>query len=226
MRRDGQHHRADVVLGDGSVLELQASSISADETRSREAFYGRMQWLFRCDWSDRLLVIDEVPSRCSCCCCEGKDHMYYLHDATPDPVCERSEVLRVMNACDARWRSDQLMAARNEYSDEARRLIRNRAVSFAGCDLLLDTSALKLTSEHDDCIKARSDLGHLHVRWKARRKSHLALNRPAYWHRLDLDEVWRVIPVSAADHNIEVVGRWSTEEFAQLCLRAELPSTP
>lgn len=39
-------HRADIVGNDGSVVELQHSSISAEDIKAREAFYGEMVWLF------------------------------------------------------------------------------------------------------------------------------------------------------------------------------------
>jgi hypothetical protein len=42
-------HRADVVAPDGSVVEVQRSTIAADEIREREAFYaffGSMTWIF------------------------------------------------------------------------------------------------------------------------------------------------------------------------------------
>ena len=55
MRRDGEHHRADIVLGHGGVLELQASAISVEDIARREKFYKHMAWLFRCDWADRLI---------------------------------------------------------------------------------------------------------------------------------------------------------------------------
>jgi hypothetical protein len=54
MERDGAKHRADCVVLGGAVLELQSSSISADDILAREAFYGRMAWLFRCHWRERL----------------------------------------------------------------------------------------------------------------------------------------------------------------------------
>lgn len=54
MQRDGIVHRADVVAKNGSVLELQASTISVEEIQERERFYGRMAWLFRCTWANRL----------------------------------------------------------------------------------------------------------------------------------------------------------------------------
>lgn len=39
-------HRADLLLANGVVVELQHSSISPDEIWEREAFYGRMCWVF------------------------------------------------------------------------------------------------------------------------------------------------------------------------------------
>lgn len=39
-------HRADMITRDRTVVELQHSSISAQEIREREAFYGRMIWIF------------------------------------------------------------------------------------------------------------------------------------------------------------------------------------
>jgi competence protein CoiA len=39
-------HRADLVTADGTVVELQHSSIAPAEIREREAFYRRMVWLF------------------------------------------------------------------------------------------------------------------------------------------------------------------------------------
>ncbi len=44
--RDGVRHRADVVLRDGAILEIQRSPISVGEIAERERFYGRMAWLF------------------------------------------------------------------------------------------------------------------------------------------------------------------------------------
>jgi competence protein CoiA len=39
-------HRADVIASDGTVVELQHSHIPVEEIAEREAFYGRMIWLF------------------------------------------------------------------------------------------------------------------------------------------------------------------------------------
>lgn len=41
-----QKHRADIEATDGTVIELQHSSISTDEIEERESFYGRMAWIF------------------------------------------------------------------------------------------------------------------------------------------------------------------------------------
>jgi competence CoiA-like predicted nuclease len=42
-------HRADIVTTDGMVVELQASSISPQEIRAREAEYRRMVWVIKAD---------------------------------------------------------------------------------------------------------------------------------------------------------------------------------
>lgn len=39
-------HRADIKAFDGTIVEIQHSTISADEIRERENFYGRMVWIF------------------------------------------------------------------------------------------------------------------------------------------------------------------------------------
>lgn len=48
LRREGheEYHRADIVGNRGIVVELQHSPISLEEIQEREAFYGRMVWLF------------------------------------------------------------------------------------------------------------------------------------------------------------------------------------
>jgi competence protein CoiA len=45
-RSPGPRHRADIVAVDGTVVELQHSSISPAEIVEREAFYRRMVWVF------------------------------------------------------------------------------------------------------------------------------------------------------------------------------------
>ena len=39
-------HRADIITPDGRVVEVQHSSISVDEIRERERYYGAMAWIF------------------------------------------------------------------------------------------------------------------------------------------------------------------------------------
>lgn len=46
MNKNGETHRADAVMPYGTVVELQCSGISVDEIQIREAFYGRMIWVF------------------------------------------------------------------------------------------------------------------------------------------------------------------------------------
>lgn len=46
IRKDDMVHRADVVGNRNTVIELQHSSISPDEIRARERFYGNMIWVF------------------------------------------------------------------------------------------------------------------------------------------------------------------------------------
>jgi hypothetical protein len=46
VEKDGKRHRADLLLPNGIVVELQHSYISPDEIREREQFYGRMIWIF------------------------------------------------------------------------------------------------------------------------------------------------------------------------------------
>ena len=61
IERDGQKHRADIVTSDGVVVELQHSPLSPSEIVIREAFYGRMVWLFDgTDLGDRLDLRDKA----------------------------------------------------------------------------------------------------------------------------------------------------------------------
>jgi competence protein CoiA len=46
IEKDGEKHRADIVTRNGTVIELQHSSISVDEIEKREKFYGKIIWLF------------------------------------------------------------------------------------------------------------------------------------------------------------------------------------
>jgi hypothetical protein len=45
IQRDGVLHRADAVLPDGAVVEIQHSALSADAVGQRERFYGRIIWI-------------------------------------------------------------------------------------------------------------------------------------------------------------------------------------
>lgn len=44
--KGNERHRADVCLPGGPVIEVQHSAIGVDDIRRREAFYGRMVWIF------------------------------------------------------------------------------------------------------------------------------------------------------------------------------------
>jgi hypothetical protein len=50
-------HRADIVGSGGAVVELQHSSISAEDIAAREAFYGNMIWLF--DATERFASVTQ-----------------------------------------------------------------------------------------------------------------------------------------------------------------------
>jgi hypothetical protein len=61
--RNGEKHRADVRLPDGTVVEFQSSPLSPAEIRTREEFYGRgeMIWVFNVeDCFDRFDIYDAV----------------------------------------------------------------------------------------------------------------------------------------------------------------------
>lgn len=48
-------HRADVVLPDGNIIELQSGYLSVIDILNREAFYGPgLSWLYRVHWMQRL----------------------------------------------------------------------------------------------------------------------------------------------------------------------------
>lgn len=44
--KNGKYHRADAVLPNGTVVELQKSGISVPKIRKREEFYQKMIWVF------------------------------------------------------------------------------------------------------------------------------------------------------------------------------------
>ena len=62
IQRDGMLHRADAVARNGTVIEFQHSSISADEIEQREHFYGRMVWVFDAQkaWDEERISISQA----------------------------------------------------------------------------------------------------------------------------------------------------------------------
>jgi len=44
--KDRKRHVADIIARNKTIIELQASSISVEEMKEREEFYGRMAWVF------------------------------------------------------------------------------------------------------------------------------------------------------------------------------------
>ena len=67
MRREGVVHRADVVMGNGHVCEIQHSAISPAEIAEREAFYrtaaGGGAWLFDARSCDGRFQLDPWVNR-------------------------------------------------------------------------------------------------------------------------------------------------------------------
>lgn len=47
--KEGESHRADVVTNFGFILEFQNSSISPEQIRDRENFWGNMAWVFNAE---------------------------------------------------------------------------------------------------------------------------------------------------------------------------------
>ena len=48
-------HRADVVLPNGAIIELQHRYQNVEQIQARESFYGRqMAWIYHCTWWDRV----------------------------------------------------------------------------------------------------------------------------------------------------------------------------
>lgn len=46
IEKNGKRHRADILLANNMVVELQHSYISVEDIRKREEFYGEMLWIF------------------------------------------------------------------------------------------------------------------------------------------------------------------------------------
>lgn len=54
LEKNGEKHRADVLLPSGWVLEFQHSPISAEEIQVREDFWGKIIWIIDCKYTDPL----------------------------------------------------------------------------------------------------------------------------------------------------------------------------
>ncbi len=74
-------HRADIRRDDGLVIELQASTISAEEIVERENFYGRMIWLL--DGRDFNFNVEKCGGAEACCVFEGVPTEYYCTSKKP-----------------------------------------------------------------------------------------------------------------------------------------------
>lgn len=59
-------HRADAVLPEGLVIELQASPLDPRQVRQRENFYGNMIWIYKADWFNHKFVYfsEQNPKVC------------------------------------------------------------------------------------------------------------------------------------------------------------------
>lgn len=58
-----ENHRADAVMPDGLVIELQSSKLDPKQIQEREAFYGNMIWIYRAHWFDhhRIFFSEQRP---------------------------------------------------------------------------------------------------------------------------------------------------------------------
>jgi Competence protein CoiA-like family len=54
IERGGIRHRADAVMLDGTVVELQTGYLPVQEIKARESFYERMVWLYRAHWEGNI----------------------------------------------------------------------------------------------------------------------------------------------------------------------------
>lgn len=81
-------HRADVIAGDGSVCELQHSTIAAEQVREREEFYGKdMRWIF--DARDKEFAWEPMDD-------SSEPHRWEIHRKHPWPtigMCRRRVML-------------------------------------------------------------------------------------------------------------------------------------
>lgn len=55
-------HRADIIAGDGTIVELQNSPIGVEDIIDRELFYKRMRWVFNVRDVRRNIRIQKYPS--------------------------------------------------------------------------------------------------------------------------------------------------------------------
>lgn len=71
------NHRADAVMPDGMVIELQASPLDAKQIEERERFYGNMIWIYRADWFNHR-------------------HVYFMQ--------QQPEVLQTFHYLESKWK--------------------------------------------------------------------------------------------------------------------------
>lgn len=84
-------HRADIVLADKTVVELQHSAISPEVIREREQFYGNMIWLF-----DGRTIPCSMPDDRRRCYCRWESNDY---GTSKTHTCERCrESLQISNS--------------------------------------------------------------------------------------------------------------------------------
>lgn len=51
LTRHGETHRADSMMPNGLVIEYQTNYLNLPDIEARERFYGRMLWIYRCEYS-------------------------------------------------------------------------------------------------------------------------------------------------------------------------------
>jgi competence protein CoiA len=82
----GEKHIADLKLADGLVIELQHSSMSIDEMRSREVFYDKMIWIVDAEpFRKNITIFDPLPN----------PKLPFVNDLvfiSPDPLWRRNRV--------------------------------------------------------------------------------------------------------------------------------------
>lgn len=75
----GRRHRADIEATDGTVIELQHSSISPEEIYERELFYGNMLWIFdaRDVWTAERFELEDYKTYFKYCWKYARKHIAY-----------------------------------------------------------------------------------------------------------------------------------------------------